>query len=318
MAPAVATSLGTAKAIAGMQAGSQVASGIAGSITSAIQNKKARKHAFKMAEYSYGKDLEQWERQNMYNSPTQQMARLKAAGLNPNMVYGTGVAAATGQAKESPKYQAPNMKYGIPTPDLNMAPAIQSYQDIRRTGEFIDTQRKQREAIDQGIIESNSRIISRDLSQASQKIKNMYLPKQLEQSIRYQDEKIATEKVRRTSYGLGNALKGTQITYQNLKNAYQQIINDLAADGIKLNEAWKIRALNEFIGGLGYGSITELAKAMGTNVQELIKNAVNAKETTKKWWTPEPDKGQGLWGDWKNKKPSGKKYQDKSGYKGAF
>lgn len=34
--------------------------------------------------------LEDWNNQNAYNSPTAQMERLKAAGLNPNLVYGKG------------------------------------------------------------------------------------------------------------------------------------------------------------------------------------------------------------------------------------
>lgn len=33
---------------------------------------------------------EDWEKQNQYNSPEQQMNRLRQAGLNPNLVYGKG------------------------------------------------------------------------------------------------------------------------------------------------------------------------------------------------------------------------------------
>lgn len=43
-----------------------------------------------MAEYSFAKNREQseyeWERETSYNNPAAQMARLKAAGLNPNLV----------------------------------------------------------------------------------------------------------------------------------------------------------------------------------------------------------------------------------------
>lgn len=34
--------------------------------------------------------LEDWDRQNAYNSPAQQMQRLKEAGLNPHLIYGSG------------------------------------------------------------------------------------------------------------------------------------------------------------------------------------------------------------------------------------
>lgn len=40
-----------------------------------------------LAKYQYDMNLEQWERENAYNSPAQQMQRLKAAGLNPHMAY---------------------------------------------------------------------------------------------------------------------------------------------------------------------------------------------------------------------------------------
>jgi hypothetical protein len=39
-----------------------------------------------------------WQMQNAYNDPSQQMSRLKKAGLNPNLIYGQSVSGATGQA----------------------------------------------------------------------------------------------------------------------------------------------------------------------------------------------------------------------------
>lgn len=36
-------------------------------------------------------EIEQWRRQNAYNSPTSQIARLKAAGINPALIYGNGI-----------------------------------------------------------------------------------------------------------------------------------------------------------------------------------------------------------------------------------
>jgi len=35
-------------------------------------------------------DMEDWDKQNRYNSPEMQMARFKAAGLNPHLIYGQG------------------------------------------------------------------------------------------------------------------------------------------------------------------------------------------------------------------------------------
>ena len=41
----------------------------------------------KLAKYQYDMNLEQWNRENAYNTPSEQMQRLKAAGLNPNLAY---------------------------------------------------------------------------------------------------------------------------------------------------------------------------------------------------------------------------------------
>lgn len=59
-------------------------------------------------EKAYQRNLQMWNLQNEYNSPTQQMVRLRSAGLNPNLVYGSGV---TGNsAGSTPQYQPADIK----------------------------------------------------------------------------------------------------------------------------------------------------------------------------------------------------------------
>lgn len=40
-------------------------------------------------ERAYQRNIEQWNRENAYNSPSEVIKRLQAAGLNPNLAYGT-------------------------------------------------------------------------------------------------------------------------------------------------------------------------------------------------------------------------------------
>lgn len=49
-------------------------------------------------QYQY--DMDAWNKQNEYNSPVAQMKRLSDAGLNPNMIYGSG--SATGNSASAP------------------------------------------------------------------------------------------------------------------------------------------------------------------------------------------------------------------------
>lgn len=64
-------------------------------------------------EKAYQRSLNMWNLQNEYNSPTQQMARIRAAGLNPNLVYGNGVtgnSAGSTPQYEPAKFNAPTMQ----------------------------------------------------------------------------------------------------------------------------------------------------------------------------------------------------------------
>lgn len=112
------------------------ASQVGTTIGQLIQGKKQREHQRRMAEYAYSKDLEQWNRANLYNHPSQQMQRLRDAGLNPAMIYGSGGAKTT--AMQSPKYQAPKMEYPNVSP-IDVTSIIGLYQDMRLKREQIKT-----------------------------------------------------------------------------------------------------------------------------------------------------------------------------------
>lgn len=53
-------------------------------------NDQSRDYNDKMFNLENLRRVEQWQRENAYNHPKQQMERLRQAGLNPNLVYGKG------------------------------------------------------------------------------------------------------------------------------------------------------------------------------------------------------------------------------------
>lgn len=74
---------------------------------------------------SYLRNLEQWNRENEYNSPVAQMARLQEAGLNPNLIYGSTDG---GTASHSPQLEPASV--GRPdAPDYG-AVASQMFQGL--------------------------------------------------------------------------------------------------------------------------------------------------------------------------------------------
>lgn len=59
-----------------------------------VGNAMNRKAAFENQKRQMDFNLKFWNMQNEYNSPEQQMQRFRAAGLNPNLIYGSGSASA--------------------------------------------------------------------------------------------------------------------------------------------------------------------------------------------------------------------------------
>lgn len=59
-------------------------------------------------------DLKMWRMQNDYNSPQAQMARLKAAGLNPNLIYSQGSSIAGSNVGQRPTTRPVDFSSSIP------------------------------------------------------------------------------------------------------------------------------------------------------------------------------------------------------------
>lgn len=104
--------------------------GIYNTVSSGSRSKKTREHEKEMADLAWQRGLDAWAMQNEYNSPEAQMARLKAAGLNPKLIYGNGVTA-TGQADKIAPYQAPRAEYSSMPLQLPVLDEISKYQDIQ-------------------------------------------------------------------------------------------------------------------------------------------------------------------------------------------
>lgn len=72
----------------------------------AEENQKTRDYNFMLAQKQNQWNLEQWERENAYNSPINQLQRLKDAGLNPDLLQAQNV--------QSLSASSPNMTSGAP------------------------------------------------------------------------------------------------------------------------------------------------------------------------------------------------------------
>jgi hypothetical protein len=81
-------------------------SNIATNIGAKRRERDARKFNERMEKDRRAYDTKQWERLMAYNHPTEQMARLTQAGLNPNLIYGSSPGSAVGNVSQSPTGKA--------------------------------------------------------------------------------------------------------------------------------------------------------------------------------------------------------------------
>lgn len=87
-----------------------VVGGLANTLMSIGQNKKNRQFAQHMYDQQRADALADRDFANQYNSPAAQMARFKTAGLNPNLVYGTGASASDSQPVRSSSFSQPDQR----------------------------------------------------------------------------------------------------------------------------------------------------------------------------------------------------------------
>lgn len=91
--------------------------------------------------------IEDWNRNTYYNSPAEQMARLKAAGLNPNLAYGSvnNVSAPiTHTNVPVPKLDAPHVN----PVQLDVAGDLAKYSNVRVNNQNIENMKAQKELLE--------------------------------------------------------------------------------------------------------------------------------------------------------------------------
>lgn len=153
-----------------------------------IQNRQN----MKMAEYAYQKELEQWNRQNEYNKPINQMARFKEAGLNPNLMYGQGT---PGNATDSPNYSAPHLQFDNPFPNLgnDIGQLRQTDADVALKGANEDLARANKDNVEQDTNNKKLDNVIKALDIINKRIKNETDEEQLSILKETKDELIKQE-----------------------------------------------------------------------------------------------------------------------------
>lgn len=98
---------------------------------------------------AWSRSVDMWNMQNRYNSPTAQMSRLRQAGLNPNLVYGSGV---TGNnAGSAPQYQPAKIQRATMEPyrgwNLGISDSVSTFMAMRQNKAQVENMEAQNKLI---------------------------------------------------------------------------------------------------------------------------------------------------------------------------
>lgn len=246
-------------------AGTQLLGGAMQGIMGYKAQEKTNKANMELAKYSYSKDLEMWNRGNVYNAPEAQMERLKAAGLNPNLVYGSGSAAGQ-SAGQLPKYNAPTVDYNyVPPIQETMGNVLSQYQDFQIKQAQVNNLREQNKVIRETGIQKD--------------FMNQYMPEFLEgrnfgQGMKnYWGNMMNQNKELSQRIGLKyqEQLGGSQLEYQKGKVRMQsQAIDNMIKQGAKLDASTDYQNkvnewyLTKMFSQLGMQAIGTIGKALPT------------------------------------------------------
>lgn len=225
--------------------------------TSIYNNERTISANKDMAEKAYANDLVMWERNNQYNAPSAQMARLKMAGLNPNLVYGNG--SVVGNSSGSiPKFNPPNIEYNYQAP--NILGTLGSYLDLKAKQAQIDNTQAQTNAVN---LQTAINTASKDYT--IQTRQNQFWNSLAETGIkRFTEQKLQAESPYfEMNAKYNNAMNAKQIEFKNKSiDVMNKTLEKFSADITGANQANalrqldlnlynKIGATNSGIGGFG-------------------------------------------------------------------
>ena len=241
----------------GITLGAGLASSILSPIMTTITNKQNRKRA-----------LEDWNRQNAYNHPSQQMQRLKEAGLNPNLVYGGG-ATTLAQPVKTPEAQVPNI-------DLQKVPeTMGAYQSVKnqqleysRIQKAMELQDAQKKNIEANTLSTLAGTDLKKLDYVSKGIMNQFLPE------------VQTANLERTKAGTQATITQTEFNKLMYPHKLDQVVAEIAnikarTSKVPFEKAQLQQAVTNMQTSRHYQQLTEGQKLeTGKILQEsaLIKN----------------------------------------------
>lgn len=177
--------------------------------------------------------LADWNRNNEYNSPAAQMARLKAAGLNPNLVYGNGAQMSAASPVRSSSFGS---YHGV-APQVDLGGVLAQFMQTMVEGKQLDNMEKQGVLLDQELknrITTNQLLRSKiDLTDTDAQLKGVmtsYYPKMTDTQIDALRAKIGLDAAKAQEAGANTRFKLDEnerravLTSMSIREAAERIL----------------------------------------------------------------------------------------------
>lgn len=215
-------------------AGLQLFGTAANALSQGSANRAAREFAWNMYSRQRQDALADWERQNQYDSPAQQMARLKAAGLNPNLVYGKGA-----DNTSSPVRSSPAPSYNPTPPRFDVGSISERYFSTQMQQAQIDNVKTQNDVLKQDILLKAAQTTGIAANTASTQFK-LDLDKQLRE-ISAEAAKLGVEQQRANiDYTLDKNDREAASNAKSIEEATERILNLRSTRETNIKERKKI------------------------------------------------------------------------------
>lgn len=256
-------------------------------------NRKTREWNEKMYAQQRADALADWNTQNAYNSPEQQMQRLKEAGLNPNLVYGTGADTTAGPVRSTEsKSWSPNV------PDMSgigqaAAGGLQAYHDITLQQEQVKNMQAQRQNMELDSVMKGVEIAGKQVNNARSGVELAKATQLYDTSIATANERLrnisAMTDIAENTEARNAAMhapnleaafqrvaklavdtKAAEVQLDNLKKTgqLQQLELNMRKLGLSFNDGVILRMIAQFAGGK---SLPDIVK----NIYQYIRTAAD-------------------------------------------
>ncbi|AXL15467.1 DNA pilot protein [Microviridae sp.] len=211
-------------------------SGVASIASNIFGNSGAKKREQESRDFN----LEQWKRQNAYNHPTEQMARLKEAGLNPNMIYGGSPGQATGNAGAVAPGKAPDYRLDNPINalDFEQAKSIRAQTNYTQANEDFLAQRNANQVLKNAILSNDKYISDQGKEAKAEMIKQQLAQMQMKSKV----DGLNLMHLSTTQFA---KIQNTLLNYRldGYKEQPAKLMSDLAKNGLTIHDNKIIRMI---------------------------------------------------------------------------